>query len=37
MQLKDHIPHVNKKYSKTFFSGIAFNSSEVKKDNIFLQ
>ena len=35
MQLKDHIPHVNKKYSKTFFSGIAFNSSEVKKDNIF--
>ena len=35
MQLKDYFPDVNKKYSKTFFSGIAFNSSEVKKNNIF--
>ena len=35
MLLKDYIPDVNKKYSETFFSGISFNSSEVKKDNIF--
>ena len=35
MQLKDYIPHVNKKYSEIFFSGISFNSSKVKKDNIF--
>ena len=35
MQLKDYIPNVNKKYSKIFFSGISFNSSKVKKDNIF--
>jgi murE/murF fusion protein len=35
MQLKDYIPGVNKKYSEIFFSGISFNSSKVKKDNIF--
>ena len=35
MQLKDYIPNVNKKYSKVFFSGISFDSSKVKKDNIF--
>ena len=35
MQLKDYIPWVNKKYRKVFFSGIAFDSSKVKKDNIF--
>ena len=35
MQLKDYIPNVKKKYSKIFFSGISFNSSKVKKDNIF--
>ncbi len=35
MQLKDYIPHVNKKYSKVFFSGISFDSSKVKKDHIF--
>ena len=35
MQLKDYIPNVNKKYSKVFFSGICFDSSKVKKDNIF--
>ena len=30
MLLKDYIPDVNKKYSETFFSGISFNSSELK-------
>ena len=35
MQLKDYIPWISKKYRKIFFSGIAFDSSKVKKDNIF--
>ena len=35
MQLKDYIPSINKKYRKVFFSGIAFDSSKVRKDNIF--
>ena len=35
MQLKDYIPWVDKKHSKVFFSGIAFDSSKVRKDNIF--
>ena len=35
MLLKDYIPNIKKKYSKTFFSGISFNSSNVKKDDIF--
>ena len=35
MQLKDYIPNVNKKYSETFFSGISFESSKVKKKDIF--
>ena len=35
MLLKDYIPNVNKKFSKIDFSGIAFNSSKIKKDNIF--
>ena len=35
MLLKDYIPNVNKKYSEVFFSGISFNSSRIKKDNIF--
>ena len=35
MQLKDYIPWIDKKYRKVFFSGIAFDSSQVKKDNIF--
>jgi len=35
MQLKDFIPNINKKYSKFFFSGISFDSSNIKKDNIF--
>ncbi len=35
MLLKDYIPNVKKKYAKIFFSGISFDSSKVKKDNIF--
>ena len=35
MQLKDYIPRINRKYRKVFFSGIAFDSSKVRKDNIF--
>ena len=35
MYLKDYIPSVNKKHRKVFFSGIAFDSSKVKKNNIF--
>ena len=35
MLLKDYIPNVSKSYSKIFFSGISFNSSKVKKNNIF--
>ena len=35
MQLKDYIPNLNRKYAKIFFSGISFDSSKVKKNNIF--
>ena len=35
MQLKDYIPNIDKKYKKFFFSGISFDSSKVKKNNIF--
>ena len=35
MQLKDYIPNINKKLGKVFFSGISFDSSLVKKNNIF--
>ncbi len=35
MQLIDYIPNLNKKFSKISFSGISFNSSKVKKNNIF--
>ena len=35
MFLKDYIPGVKKKNSKLFFSGITFDSSKVKKNNIF--
>ena len=35
MLLRDYIPNIKKKYRKIFFSGISFNSSEVKKNNIF--
>ena len=37
MFLKDYISGLDKKYRKVFFSGISFESSRVKKDNIFLQ
>ncbi len=35
MLLKDFIPHISKKYRDVFFSGISFNASKVKKNNIF--
>ena len=35
MQLKDYIPNTEKKYKQTFFSGISYDSSKVKKNNIF--
>ena len=35
MQLKDYIPKINNEYKKVSFSGISFDSSKVKKDNIF--
>ena len=35
MLLKDYIPNIKKKYNEIFFSGIAFESNKVKKDNIF--
>ena len=35
MQLKDYIPNINKKFGNIFFSGISFDSSKIKKNNIF--
>ena len=35
MLLKDYIPEIKKEYSKIFFSGIAFESSKIKKNYIF--
>jgi len=35
MYLKDFIPNINKRYKKVFFSGVSFDSSKVKKNNIF--
>ncbi len=35
MQLKDYIPNLNKKYNKIFFSGASYDSSKIKKNNIF--
>ena len=35
MYLQDYIPKLSKKYRKIFFSGIAFDSSKVKKNYIF--
>ena len=32
---EDYIPQTNKKYGKIFFSGISFNSKNIKKNNIF--
>ena len=35
MLLKDYIPNINKKYNDIFFSGISFDTSKIKKKNIF--
>ena len=35
MFLKDYIPNIDKKFGKISFSGLAFESSKVKKNNIF--
>ena len=35
MLLKDYIPKIKKKFGKIFFSGICFDSSKLKKNNIF--
>ena len=35
MYLRKFIKKLDKKYHNTFFSGIAFNSSQIKKDYIF--
>ena len=35
MQLKDYIPKIDKKIGKTFFSGVSFDSSKVKRNDIF--
>ncbi len=35
MYLKDFIPNINKRYKEVFFSGVSFDSSKVKKNDIF--
>ncbi len=35
MYLKDYIPDIKKKFRKFFFSDISFDSSKIKKNNIF--
>ena len=35
MFLQNYIPSINKNKRTVFFSGIAFDSNDVKKDNIF--
>ena len=35
MLLGDYFKKIQKKYKKFFFSGISFNSNQVKKNNIF--
>ena len=35
MLLKDYIPNLNKSLGKIFFSGVSFESSKIRKDNIF--
>ena len=35
MLLGNFIKNINRKYYKTYFSGVAFNSKQVKKNNIF--
>ena len=36
MLLKDYLPNINKKFKNLNFSGLAFNSKEVKKNYIFI-
>ena len=36
MLLKDYLPNINKKFRNLNFSGLAFNSNEVKKNYIFI-
>ena len=36
MLLKDYLPNINKKFKNLNFSGLAFNSKEVKKNYIFV-
>ena len=36
MLLKDYLPNINKKFRSIRFSGLAFNSKEVKKNYIFI-
>ena len=35
MQLKDIIPNIKKEFSKIYFSGISFDTSKIKKNNVF--
>ena len=35
MLLKDYIPNIKKKYRNTFFSGVSFDSSKIKKNDVF--
>ena len=35
MQLKDYFTNIDKKYKKIFFSGISFDSSKVRINDIF--
>ena len=35
MLLGDYFKNIDKKYKKIYFSGISFNSNQVKKNNIF--
>ena len=35
MYLGNYIKKLNKKFKKIYFSGLAFNSKKVKKNNIF--
>ena len=35
MLLKDYIPNLNEKLKNIFFSGISFDSTKIKKNNIF--
>ena len=35
MKLKDYIPNINKRYRNIIFSGVSFDSTKVKKNNIF--